>query len=114
MEHSYDPAEISKRFLERLEEEEDHPLMWWYLSFAGKEGWRGALVVEARGFISAVTMASLLCLNPGGEVKGFLVPPDKLPAKEFTYRLLNKADLESAWGEQVKTMAEWDADAQKG
>lgn len=101
--------EFRARLGRLLEEESGHPLRWWYLSFAKeKEGWQGAIVVEAPGFVSAVNLCHLYGISPGGQVKGVLVPVDKAPAPEFTNRLLSKADVERCWNGPVKTIAEWD------
>ncbi len=94
----------------QLEAEGAYPPRWWYLTYAGVEGWRGAVLVQAPGFISAVVLASHLKINPGGEVRGIPVPEDKIPAPEFAYRLLTLDDVERAWDEPVKTIAEWEKD----
>jgi hypothetical protein len=41
---------------------------WWYLSFAGVEGFRGGTYVRAFGEAFAVARATDLGINPGGEV----------------------------------------------
>lgn len=51
------------------------PPVWW-LSFANDEGFRGACLVRADGMLSAVTEASRLGCNPGGEVSGTAMPAD--------------------------------------
>lgn len=100
--------EIQARMKAALDKEAGRPLRWWYLSYVGEEGWRGAVVVEAPGFASAVLYANLLHVSPGGEVRGLLVPDDKPPGPEFVRRLLDKKDVELCWGEPVKTIAEFD------
>ena len=69
----------------------------WYLSFAGDEGWRGAVIVQAPGFQAAIQTAWNLGINPGGEVKGAeLADDENLPKAAPGWarnRLLTKDDL---------------------
>lgn len=51
----------------------------WYISFARSKaegGFIGATVVEASSAESALTVATLCDLNPGGEVAILMVPPE--------------------------------------
>lgn len=66
-------------------------MAWYYLSFAGEEGFRGACIVEAIESMNAVAVATRLGINPGGEVVIVKAPagPCPLPVN----RLLTKADL---------------------
>jgi hypothetical protein len=78
------------------------PLAWWYLSFADRK-FKGAVVVQARGIMSAVEEANRLGINPGGEVKGMRLSPSvPLPEdmEKLTNRLLSKTDLEKFGGAQ--------------
>jgi hypothetical protein len=53
---------------------------WWWLSFAGEEGFRGvAIVGPADDILSAVRICYSLGINPGGEVAAFTVPEGALP-----------------------------------
>jgi hypothetical protein len=70
---------------------------WWWLSFAGKEGFRGGCLVEAPDMGSAVIQASVLGINPRGEVRG--LGPIPMPEGGFPLpvnRLLQKADIPDA------------------
>lgn len=93
------------RVAEVFAEERAQPMQWFYLSFAGEEGFRGAAIVEARGIAGAVSRCNVLQINPHGEVMGVpigdaaKVPPD---ARD---RLLSKAELEQMWGD-LKTLKE--------
>ena len=88
--------EIKHRMVELLEREAEQPNSGWYLSFAGEDGWRGAVMVLARGFTSAVQVANRLGINPGGEIAGEHLPMEfftKVPDK-YKDRLLNRDDLD--------------------
>ena len=108
-----DTANIEKRMMELLEQESTQPLKWWYLSFAGPEGSRGVVLVEARGFASAVMYCNQLRINPGGEVMGVEIPPEKIPDERFTYRLLNRAEVEECWGERTYTLKEMEDEKER-
>jgi hypothetical protein len=73
-------------------------MAWFYLSFATKEGWRGAAIVQAPSMIAAVRRAHDLRINPGGEVLLGELPPDMVPPKEWRERLLTKLELETIPG----------------
>lgn len=57
--------------------------MAWWLSFADDDGFRGVALVDAEDFPSAHLRASILGLNPGGEVVGFELPDDGDDVVEF-------------------------------
>ena len=66
---------------------------WWYLSFAD-DGFRGACVVKATDFITAVSEAHRLKINPGGQVIG--LPMLARKAKKLKVNcLLTREDLGS-------------------
>jgi hypothetical protein len=81
-------------------------MAWFYLSFAGEEGWRGAVIVQALDFIGAIERSNALKINPHGEVAGWEIPRRLIPSKEWRDRLLAKADIEAipGWG-PVRTYA---------
>lgn len=58
--------------------------MWWWLSFAAEEGFRGVVVVgPADDFLSAVMLTHAHHLSPGGQVVGFEIPAwalEQIPA----------------------------------
>jgi hypothetical protein len=70
--------EFNERVLSVFAEEINEPHGWWYLSFAGNEGFRGACIVEARGVLSAVARCHQLGINPHGEVLGIPISSDQL------------------------------------
>jgi len=88
-----------------LDEEATQPLGWWYLSYADKDGFRGGVIVETRGFTSAAMVSNVFGLSPGGEVRGMPIPTDKVPEAHYRYRLLTKAQLEEIW-DDMATLAE--------
>ncbi|MBU8839060.1 hypothetical protein [Mycolicibacterium goodii] len=68
---------------------------WWYLSFAGEDGWLGGCFVSATGIADAVTKAHEAQCNPGGEVAGW--GPLEVDIKpDFSYRLLTEEEVETA------------------
>ena len=68
-----------------------------HLSFADDDGFKGAVVLMADTAESAYKRATVMKLNPGGEVLGVELGFDKLPPKEFRNKLLSLADLKSFW-----------------
>ena len=79
-----------------LAEEEAQPMSWWCLSYADKV-FRGAVIVQASGFLSAVARANELQINPGGEVAGFEILEEALPLipENQRNRLLTRAEVEA-------------------
>lgn len=74
----------------------DECIGWWYLSFAGDEGFRGVVIVEASTLLHAVHVCNQLCLNPHGEVAGWHIPGDLMESDyppSMRYRLLQREDL---------------------
>lgn len=74
---------------------EDTSSGWWYLSFAGGDGWLGGCFVSATGIADAVKNAHEAQCNPGGEVAGW-GPLDVDIKPKFTYRLLTEDEVERA------------------
>lgn len=73
---------------------------WWYLSFCdtGKPKgtqFLGACVVQAWGMVQAAEKAWDEMCNPGGEVKGFEIPADKigLVPMEWRNRLMSREEM---------------------
>lgn len=67
-------------------------MKYFYLSFAGEEGFRGGCVVEADDFLSAISEAHRLGINPHGQVKGQCISdPGPLPIN----KLLLKSDIDN-------------------
>lgn len=65
----------------------------YYLSFADEDGFRGGVFVEAHGIMTAVQKATLMDINPGGEVACWgPVPP---PVESGMNRLLSKEEVET-------------------
>jgi len=95
---------VEKRITELLEEESTQPLRWWYLSYADEHNFRGGIIVEARGFATAVSYANRLMISPGGEVQGIEVPADQLPGESYRYRLLTLEELGEFW--EMKKLSE--------
>lgn len=81
-----------------------------WLSFAGDDGFHGAVIVHADDFVMAVMECHLRQINPHGEVQGMEIPPDvaaRIPDK-WKNRILSRQecaefDKEMASGEQKGT-----------
>lgn len=90
--------EFRNRTDELLTEEMDAGLFaWWYLSFADEDRFLGGAYIQAFGTMSAVTTATVLGLNPGGEVAAWGPIPDEqmnlhVPV-ENRMRLLSKEEI---------------------
>jgi len=97
--------EWNARVTQQLAEEADQPMGWWYLSYAGEEGFRGGAIIAARGFTGAAYAANVLKISPGGQVMGHPIPPEKVPGEEYQHRLLTKRELTEIW-DDMKTLAE--------
>lgn len=71
---------------------------YWWLSFAGADGFRGACIVLGLDFMDAHRETIRLALNPGGEVHGMPLdkargPNDLLPF--VPERLYSKTDIDA-------------------
>jgi len=64
---------------------------WFYCSFADEERFRGAVLVIAPDVVTAAMVATVLGINPGGEVLGMPCPQD--PPERWRNRLLTLDDL---------------------
>jgi hypothetical protein len=75
---------------------------YFWLSFVGDEGFRGACIVEAPDMISAVSMAHRLGCNPGGQVQGAEVEDcDEIQIEIEKWglgKLITKEEMASAGG----------------
>lgn len=85
--------------MENDKETEKEQKTRWYLSFAG-DTFLGACIVEAKGFIDAVTESHRLKISPGGQVRGHPVPEDVVLEPRWCNRLLTKADLQEMFPEE--------------
>jgi hypothetical protein len=80
----------------------EQPERWWWLSFANEKGFLGAVVVRAHGFVTAIELARLMGINPGGECQGAEIPePEKAGPpypEQFANRLLSREEIEAKLG----------------
>lgn len=96
-----------ERIRELLTAEADQPMVWWYLSYADARKFRGGLIIEARGFASAVLAANLTYQSPGGEVRGLQIPDEELPPEKYRNHLLTVDELNEFWTmEKLSTLDE--------
>ena len=82
-------------------------MTFWYISFAMPAhagGFRGATVVEAGSVGTALAVATLRGLNPGGEAAIMEVPAEYEDTEEMTsmlYRLVGKEEILRNGGARV-------------
>lgn len=89
---------LGNRHAELLAGDATQPEAWWYLSFGSLEkGFLGGIVVRARGFATALQIATDLQMNPGGEVKGYAMLEEDLKSMPIN-KLMSKAELEQYSG----------------
>lgn len=101
------PEEFADRIKQAIEAEENNSLATWYLSFADENGWKGAIVVDAKGAASAIDLVNKAEINPGGSVMEIqLNPENAIKAASSMNRLLNMADCQSIWGKMSRTKIE--------
>ena len=86
---------------ELLVEDVQQSKEWVWLSFTDPSletgsQFLGVAIVEAGGIMEATLVAKLHGCNPGGEVKGIVIPPEHLPGEEYRYRLMSRDELEGA------------------
>lgn len=93
---AHDKKQLQDRAAELVAQEQSQPLQWFYLSFADEE-FRGAAIMQAHGFMSAVARLTMLGQNPGGECVGAPLPDTELPAENFRNRLLTKEEVKTIW-----------------
>lgn len=85
-----------------MREREEGAEGWWYVSFSGAEGFRGAVIVEAYGVATACAVAHGLGINPGGQAVGIPVPPERMDEIQgCTDRLLPREEIEALMGPTV-------------
>lgn len=77
--------------------------MYWFLSYAAEDGFRGGFVVEGPDFFSACKRVIKLGLSPGGQVLGDPVPDGVDPVKIAPYldRKLSSAECQSMFETDV-------------
>lgn len=76
------------------------PETLFYLSFAGDEGFRGAVVTRANGPTTALIKVHRLGINPGGQALTIELPADhhhRVP-EDALDRLLNLSDVNAILG----------------
>jgi hypothetical protein len=61
---------------ERAEYAVSEPQKLWWLSYANDEGFRGVVITYASDFLSACMKSKMLGVSPGGQVRGFELPPE--------------------------------------
>lgn len=86
----------------------------WWLSFCDSDRpkgqqFLGVAIVCAHAFTEAITAAHVLGINPGGEVQGHAIPPDKLVPSQWVERLLTRAECEELERKMIAAAAARDA-----
>jgi hypothetical protein len=52
------------------------PQKLWWLSYANDEGFRGVVITYSSDFLTACMRSRMLGVSPGGQVRGFELPPE--------------------------------------
>jgi hypothetical protein len=89
------------RYQHLVAKELENPAAWWWLSFSAGGEFLGVVIVYAHGLLEAVRICEDRKLNPGGEVLGAAMPPEKVPAEKYRCKLLS-AELVSECTPGVK------------
>lgn len=80
------------RALENIAARTERPEQMWWLSFADENGFRGAVIVHAEDFITAVMECNIRSINPHGECRGMPVPLTKTIPEKWKYRILSREE----------------------
>lgn len=88
-----------------IQEELESPEKLMYLSFAGDEGFLGAVIVSANGIATASVKCWQMGCNPGGEVMASVImePAASTITVDLKNRLLSREELERAFGPCAST-----------
>lgn len=81
---------------------------WFYLSFAGEDGFLGAVVSRGRNVHDAYLRAKAKGVTPVGQVLGVPIPENQIPHARFRHRLLGHHDLIDMWVD-VRSLGEWES-----
>lgn len=84
--------------------------MYWYLSCADENGFRGGYVVEAPNFLMACMLARTSKI--GGEVFGTELDDENTPGEKYRNRRLTKEDVIAMWPD-LMSLGEHEATEQK-
>jgi hypothetical protein len=82
------------RTLEQIATRTETPKRAFWLSFAGDGGFRGAVIVHAEDFTTAVMECNLRGINPHGECQGMEIPTEataQIPDK-WKNRILSREE----------------------
>jgi hypothetical protein len=79
---------------------------WVFCSYADEIKFRGGIFIQADGAIDAALAVYRLGISPGGQMIACSYPEDKLPDEQYRNRILSKADLESLWPGEIKSLGE--------
>ena len=90
------------RTLENIASRTERPQQMWWLSFADDDGFRGAVIVHAEDFLTALMECNLRGINPHGECKGRPVPAGAEIAEKWKYRILSRADCAAFDAEMMR------------
>lgn len=104
--------EFQQRINKLLAEDAKNPLRWWFLSYAGEDGFHGGVIIQAHGRTEAAYLCRHRGLSPGGQVLILEVPEEELPGEESRNRLLTRPELEAIWGKGL-TLEEIEAKEKK-
>lgn len=95
---------FQKQSLENIASRTARPGQAFWLSFADSAGFRGAVIVHAEDFLTAITECNLRGINPHGECQGVPISAEdaRLIPEKWKYRILSRADCEQFDREMLK------------
>ena len=84
----------TERTLDVIFSRKEVPATAFWLSFAGEDGFHGAVIVHAEDFLTALTECNLRGINPHGECQGVLIPAEAaaLISDQWKNRILSRED----------------------
>lgn len=82
-------TEVQHALVQRLKDESRKPENWYWMSFADESRFLGAIIIRARGPITANQLAWARNINPGGEALMLRLDSNLDVPDEWTNRLLN-------------------------
>ena len=98
--HKAEQQKWLNHVLKIYHEESTQGEKWFYLSFAGPEGFRGGLFIQAPGVTHTILRAHSLGINPGGEVASLELTDEQMATVPdgLRGRLLTRQEVESIVG----------------
>lgn len=87
---------VQRECCEIIAKREKRPATAFWLSFADETGFKGAVIVHAENFMTALMEANVRGINPHGECRGLEIPEEKTQhiPESWKNRILSRKDCE--------------------